>query len=145
MPSLPAIFHVNAFCGSDAAGNPGAVCLLDSERTFGWMQSIAAQMKRSETGFVAPSAGGKFSLRWFSPITEVPICGHVTLAAAHVLWNEARLVAEDHITFETASGPLLAHRHDGEMSIALPSNQCFDIAPPAWLCKALDAAPSRVL
>lgn len=141
----PAIYHVNAFCGRGAAGNPGAVCLLDDSRSARWMQAVAAQMNLSETGFVRRLGTGDFALRWFSPRQEMPLCGHVTLAAAHVIWAEARLSDQPLLTFETASGPLQARRRSQGIEIALPVNPCADVAPPAWFREVFKVEPKRVL
>jgi predicted PhzF superfamily epimerase YddE/YHI9 len=141
----PLIFHVNAFCGPGSLGNPGAVCLLQSDRSSEWMQLIAEEMNLSETGFVRCEADGRFSLRWFTPTKEIPICGHVTLGAAHVLWNEVRWVDFPSITFQTASGPLSAHWDDRGIELRLPANVCRPIRPPDWLSDALEIAWVRVL
>jgi predicted PhzF superfamily epimerase YddE/YHI9 len=74
----PLIYHVNAFCGVAAAGNPGAVCLLDDVRPSEWMQMIADQMNLSQTGFVRQLGPAEFTLRWFSPTHEVPLCAAET-------------------------------------------------------------------
>jgi PhzF family phenazine biosynthesis protein len=82
----PRVYHVNAFCGAVAVGNPGAVCVLDDDRPTEWMQIVADQMNLSETGFVRQLGPSEFTLRWFSPMHEVPLRGHVTLGAgAHPL------------------------------------------------------------
>jgi len=113
--TLP-IFTVDAFTDRRFAGNPAAVCLLDRERGAAWMQALAAEMNLSETAFLLarpadrPEAG---SLRWFTPKAEVALCGHATLASAHVLWETGRLAAEATASFDTLSGTLTARR-DGE-------------------------------
>ncbi|HKN49868.1 MAG TPA: PhzF family phenazine biosynthesis protein, partial [Actinomycetota bacterium] len=84
------IVVVDAFTGSAFAGNPAAVCLLDTARDPGWMQAVAAEMNLPMTAFVEPWADG-FNLRWFMPQGEENLCGHATLAAAHVLWETGRL------------------------------------------------------
>lgn len=141
----PLIFHVNAFCGPDALGNPGAVCLLEKEHPAEWMQMIAEQMNLSETGFVRRDGSGGLSLRWFTPTKEVQLCGHVTLGAAHVLWNEVLWAETPTITFQTAAGPLVANRSDRGIRLRLPSNVCQPITPPGWLSDALGVSPVRVL
>ena len=87
MSTIP-IFHVDAFTERPFAGNPAAVCLLDAARPERWMQEVAAEMNLSETAFVRPIDDG-FELRWFTPKIEVALCGHATLASAHVLWQAA--------------------------------------------------------
>lgn len=106
------LFQVDAFTHEPFTGNPAAVCLLDKPREESWMQSVAAQMNLAETAFVSRLAG-RFQLRWFTPTTEVPLCGHATLASAHVLWQEQVLASDDDVEFETQSG-LLRARSCGE-------------------------------
>ena len=82
------LYIVDAFASGPFTGNPAAVCLLESSADAGWMQSVAAEMNLSETAFLVPRQDG-FDLRWFTPVTEVDLCGHATLASAHVLWETA--------------------------------------------------------
>jgi PhzF family phenazine biosynthesis protein len=105
----PPLFQVDAFTNERFRGNPAAVCLLDRPAAATWMQSVAAEMNLAETAFVLP-ADEAFSLRWFTPTTEVPLCGHATLASAHVLWETARLGPDDPARFNTASGALECRR-----------------------------------
>jgi PhzF family phenazine biosynthesis protein len=107
-PSIP-IFQVDAFAAGPFSGNPAAVCLLPSPRPDDWLQSVAAEMNLSETAFLLPSGGddgARFGLRWFTPATEVELCGHATLASAHSLWESGRVPAGAAIRFDTASGEL---------------------------------------
>jgi PhzF family phenazine biosynthesis protein len=106
--TLP-LYQVDAFTNERFRGNPAAVCLLDRAADPPWMQSVAAEMNLAETAFVVPRDDA-FSLRWFTPTTEVPLCGHATLASAHVLWETARLGPEDPARFDTASGALECRR-----------------------------------
>ena len=109
---------VDAFTPVPFAGNPAGVCLTDS-RDAAWMQAVAAEMNLSETAFVDTStlaARGEVGLRWFTPTTEVEICGHATLASAHVLYETGEVTAP--IAFRTAVGVLRAER-SGESAIAL--------------------------
>lgn len=110
--SLP-IFTVDAFTERPFAGNPAAVCLLDREREAAWMQTLAGEMNLSETAFLRP-LGEAWSLRWFTPKAEVALCGHATLAAAHVLWESGRLAPGAPALFDTLSGRLTARRASGE-------------------------------
>ena len=90
------IVFVNSFTSRAFAGNPAAVCLLGSTASDRWMQLVAAEMNLSETAFVYPDEEqGVYRLRWFTPSVEVDLCGHATLAAAHVLWEEKLLRAAD--------------------------------------------------
>jgi len=103
------LFHVDAFTDRPFAGNPAAVCPLDGPADAAWMQSVAAEMNLSETAFPWPEGDGVWRLRWFTPTVEVDLCGHATLAAAHVLWSEGVADAPE-IAFETRSGRLTATR-----------------------------------
>ncbi|MCA8993832.1 MAG: PhzF family phenazine biosynthesis protein [Planctomycetaceae bacterium] len=110
--SVP-IYQVDAFANRPFRGNPAAICLLAEEADPDWMQDVAAEMNLAETAFVRPLQNG-FELRWFTPIFEVDLCGHATLAAAHVLWTESIVDLEATITFHTRSGPLTCRR-DGRL------------------------------
>ena len=114
------ILHVDAFTSEPFSGNPAAVCLLDRPRQAGWMQKVAAEMNLSETAFLIP-AGGGFSLRWFAPKAEVELCGHATLASAHVLWEEGILGPEETARFETRSGPLSAEKRGDLIEMDFPA------------------------
>jgi PhzF family phenazine biosynthesis protein len=88
------LFQVDAFTDQPFKGNPAAVCLLDRKVGDDWMQAVAAEMNLSDTAFVAAGdRDGELPLRWFTPATEVDLCGHATLASAHVLWREAETPA----------------------------------------------------
>src|SRR5262249_5508379 len=115
------------------ACNPAAVCLLARPAPERWMQQVATEMNLSETAFLVPEGDGQL-LRWFTPGVEVALCGHATLASAHVLWETGRLKPEETARFYTKSGLLTAqHRPDGiEMDFpALPTTPCP--APPDLL------------
>jgi PhzF family phenazine biosynthesis protein len=137
--SLP-IFHVDAFTDRPFAGNPAAVCLLTKRAPAAWMQSLAAEMNLPETAFVQPRTPDPepgFDLRWFTPVTEVDLCGHATLASAHVLWQEAWLAPEAQARFYTRSGLLTARRVDGRIVMDFPARPARSVAAPAGLLEAL--------
>jgi PhzF family phenazine biosynthesis protein len=119
MATIPC-FQVDAFTRRPFAGNPAAVCLLDRGRTARWMQSVAAEMNLSETAFLTPLKNG-FRLRWFTPKTEVGLCGHATLAAAHVLWSEGIAPPVRHLSFSTRSGVLVARSQVRGIELDFPS------------------------
>src|SRR5262245_26828735 len=96
------LFIADAFTDRAFSGNPAAVCLLERAGEAGWMQAVAAEMNLSETAFVVPRADG-FDLRWFTPRVEVDLCGHATLASAHVLWETGRLEPGQEARFHTRS------------------------------------------
>ncbi|GLU07525.1 hypothetical protein SLE2022_244800 [Rubroshorea leprosula] len=107
-------FVVDAFTDSAFKGNPAAVCLLEEERDEEWLQSVATEFNVSETGYLTrianpDSATPRFRLRWFTPVTEVELCGHATLASAHILFTTG-LVNSDIIEFDTLSGILTAKK-----------------------------------
>jgi PhzF family phenazine biosynthesis protein len=136
------IFHVDAFASSPFTGNPAAVCLLETPADPDWMQAVAAEMNLSETAFVhgRDESGGSFGLRWFTPKVEVDLCGHATLASAHVLWETERLAMEDPAKFETRSGTLSATRAgaSGEaVELDFPADPVAAIAPDPGLLEAL--------
>ena len=117
------VFQVDAFAEEPFSGNPAAVCLLEAPAEPEWMQAVAAEMNLSETAFVHPHEG-EWDLRWFTPAVEVELCGHATLAAAHVLWETGRVAPGEPVHFHTFSGRLLAARPaDGEgVRIDLPAD-----------------------
>jgi PhzF family phenazine biosynthesis protein len=129
------LFVVDAFTENAFGGNPAAVCLLDSPADDGWMQSVAAEMNLSETAFVVP-AGAAFGLRWFTPEVEVDLCGHATLASAHVLWEGWLPLAVD-ARFETRSGELVCTRAGDLIEMDLPGDPAEPIQVTAALTDAL--------
>jgi predicted PhzF superfamily epimerase YddE/YHI9 len=141
------LFQVDAFTAEPFAGNPAAVCLLDpgADADPGWMQLVAAEMNLSETAFLRPGDGpATYGLRWFTPTVEVELCGHATLASAHVLWTEGRVRAGETIRFDTASGPLAARRgDDGTVWLDFPATPAEPAGPPAGLVEGLGAEAPR--
>jgi PhzF family phenazine biosynthesis protein len=118
------LVQVDAFADRAFAGNPAGVCVMDSPGDQAWMQNVAMEMNLAETAFLYPR-GDAFHLRWFTPTVEVDLCGHATLAAAHVLW-ENKILANDAIArFETRSGLLTARRDGSWIELDFPST------PPA--------------
>src|SRR5438105_449367 len=98
------ILQVDAFAPEAFKGNPAGVCLLDEPRPAEWMQKVAAEMNLAETAFLVRRGDEGFDLRWFTPATEVPLCGHATLASAHVLWETGKLSTDEEARFHTLSG-----------------------------------------
>ena len=130
-------FHqVDAFADRPFAGNPAGVCWLDAPIAAEVMQSIAAEVNLSETAFVRAS-GSDFELRWFTPKVEVALCGHGTLATAHMLWEMGRLDS-DSARFHTQSGLLVAHRVDGQIELDFPALSAPQAEPPDGLFEALN-------
>jgi predicted PhzF superfamily epimerase YddE/YHI9 len=135
------LYQVDAFTAEPFAGNPAAVCLLESDAEPAWMQRVAAEMNLSETAFLRPGAeAGRYGLRWFTPTVEVELCGHATLASAHVLWSEGRVGAGAPIRFDTASGPLATRPGaDGRIWLDFPATPAEPADPPPGMLEALGA------
>ncbi len=141
--SVP-IYTVDAFTDRPFAGNPAGVCLLDSPRDEAWMRSIAAEMNLSETAFLSPHAGDGFDLRWFTPAAEVALCGHATLASAHVLGESGTLAAKDPARFHPKSGVLTATRKGGAIELDFPASRVEPADPAPGLVEALGVSPKFV-
>jgi PhzF family phenazine biosynthesis protein len=116
------IYQVDAFTSKAFGGNPAAVCILpeDMPQEAGWMQKLANEMNLSETAFLQRGADG-YNLRWFTPKAEVDLCGHATLASAHILWEFGLLPANDQARFHTRSGLLSAQRKDDWIEMDFPA------------------------
>jgi PhzF family phenazine biosynthesis protein len=132
------LFTVDAFASERFRGNPAAVCLLMRGRDEPWMQSVAREMNLSETAFVLPQ-GADFQLRWFTPLVEVALCGHATLAAAHVLWESGKLAPTIPARFHTRSGVLACTREDEWIRMDFPAKPPAPAAAPAELARAVGA------
>jgi len=133
------LFQVDAFTEDAFAGNPAAVCLLGGPAEARWMQSVASEMNLSETAFLEPRPAG-YGLRWFTPVAEVGLCGHATLASAHVLYETGLAGPADHVKFDSVSGPLTARRDDGLLVLDFPARPAEPAPPAAGLLAALGAA-----
>ncbi len=117
------VCQIDAFADEPFTGNPAAVCLLDRFPADQWLQAFAAEMNLSETAFVVPTAdANRFHLRWFTPLVEVDLCGHATLAAAHVLYENAHADPGQPIQFESRSGALECSASDGLIHLDFPSD-----------------------
>jgi PhzF family phenazine biosynthesis protein len=131
---------VDAFASEPFSGNPAAVCLLDARADERWMQQVAAEMNLAETAFLVPEGDG-WGLRWMTPLVEVDLCGHATLAAAHVLWTEANEPADQTLRFHSRSGLLTATRKDGLIWLDFPSTPPRPVPAPESLAAMLGAEP----
>ena len=135
------VTQVDAFTDTVFAGNPAAVCLLPEPRGETWMQRVAGEMNLSETAFLERRADGGFNLRWFTPTVEVDLCGHATLASAHVLWEQGECAPQSEIRFHTRSGMLAASRRKAWIELDFPAVPEESAAPPPALIEALGAEP----
>ncbi|MEW6738020.1 MAG: PhzF family phenazine biosynthesis protein [Acidobacteriota bacterium] len=137
------IFQVDAFTDKPFAGNPAAVCILSEPADERWMQMVAREMNLSETAFLYRENDG-FHLRWFTPEVEVDLCGHATLASAHILWETGLLTVQQQANFYTRSGLLSAVRKNNLIEMDFPSTPEKPIALPLGLDKALGTVPKYV-
>jgi PhzF family phenazine biosynthesis protein len=132
---------VDAFTDTLFKGNPAAVCVVDTFPSDDFMQSVATEVNLSETAFIVPLNGNHFEIRWFTPKTEVNLCGHATLAAAHVLWTELAIVTTETLYFESKSGVLKAWRDEHGITLDFPATQVEEISTPDGLLEALGVSP----
>jgi PhzF family phenazine biosynthesis protein len=137
------MYQVDAFTDEPFKGNPAAVCILPEPRDSVWMQAVAAEMNLSETAFLNEKADG-FGLRWFTPAAEVELCGHGTLASAHVLWEVGLLPPTEEAHFHTLSGLLKAVREGREIVLDFPATVPEQTGTPPGLAEALGASPRYV-
>jgi PhzF family phenazine biosynthesis protein len=137
------ITQVDAFTDRPFAGNPAAVCILPAPREDRWLQAVASEMNLSETAFLIRQQDG-YNLRWFTPTVEVDLCGHATLASAHVLWETGQLGLEEQARFHTRSGLLSAKRAANWIEMDFPANPPVNTETPDNLAAALGAAPRYV-
>jgi len=134
------IYQVDAFTDRPFAGNPAGVCVLPKPADETWMQNLAREMNLSETAFLVKQAGG-FNLRWFTPSVEVELCGHATLASAHVLWETSLIDQKEHARFHTLSGPLSARKVGDWIELDFPLLPQRPVTPPPGLAEALGVSP----
>lgn len=134
------IYQVDAFTDKPFAGNPAAVCVLPAPGEERWMRDVAREMNLSETAFLVRQDDG-YNLRWFTPSVEVDLCGHATLASAHVLWEAGYLQPDQEARFYTRSGLLTAKRLAEWIELDFPTEPEEPVVPPAELARALHADP----
>ena len=130
------ILQVDAFTDKPFAGNPAAVCILPGPRDERWMQDVAREMNVAETAFLH-RATDDYHLRWFTPTVEVALCGHATLASAHVLWEAGHLTPSTTARFQTKSGLLTAERRGAWIELDFPATLAAPAEAPPGLLEAL--------
>ncbi len=135
------IYQVDAFTNEPFKGNPAGVCVLAAERPDEWMRAVAQEMNLSETAFLLAQPNG-LTLRWFTPQREVSLCGHATLATAHVLWEEHDRDPREAIEFDTKSGRLTARRDQALISLDFPARFATPAQESHSLNHALGIAPT---
>ncbi|NEQ52935.1 MAG: PhzF family phenazine biosynthesis protein [Leptolyngbya sp. SIO3F4] len=135
------VIQVDAFAKRPFAGNPAAVCVSNAPMDEALMQRIATEMNLSETAFLYPlEEEGNYSLRWFTPVAEIALCGHATLASAHVLWTEGHLAADVTVRFQTKSGELLVTQQGELLRMDFPAQPVHDAPLHPLLVAAMDHA-----
>ena len=130
------IYQVDAFTDTPFHGNPAAVCILPAPAEESWMAQVAREMNLSETAFLFPQDDG-YNLRWFTPAVEVDLCGHATLASAHILYETGLLKPDQEARFYTASGLLTANKKGKEIELNFPVTPPEEITEPPGLTSAL--------
>lgn len=138
------IYQVDSFTDAPFRGNPAAICYIEKWLSDADMQSIASEMNLSETSFIVPHERGYY-IRWFTPTAEVKLCGHATLAAAHVLFSHLDY-SQASVTYESLSGPLVVTRlEDGQLQMDFPTNtpKVTDLTPQ--MIDALGGNPTAAL
>jgi PhzF family phenazine biosynthesis protein len=151
MPSIPC-WQVNAFTSRPFGGNPAAVCWLQEPAPVDWMQAVAAEMNLSETAY-ARSLGDLIELRWFTPLAEVDLCGHATLATAHALWSNGVRPQGQPLRFQTKSGVLTCTQtpstgtegQPGRIELDFPATPALPCDAPAGLLATLGLDASDVV
>jgi PhzF family phenazine biosynthesis protein len=138
------VVQVDAFTDRPFAGNPAAVCVLAKAPPEQWMRDVALEMNLSETAFLVPEDGG-YRLRWFTPAAEVDLCGHATVASAHVLWQDRHLPPGAQARFHTRSGLLLADRRGEWIELDFPATPAVPSQAPAGMLEALGCQGQTVL
>src|SRR2546428_10105365 len=137
-----AVVHVDAFTSTPFAGNPAAVCVLPGARDVRWMQDVARELNLSETAFLHAERD-LYHLRWLTPAVEVDLCGHATVASAHVLWQDGHLPADRQARFYTHSGKLTADRRGDWIELDFPAKIAVAAEAPAELLPALGVAEAK--
>jgi PhzF family phenazine biosynthesis protein len=138
------IVQVDAFTDRPFAGNPAAVCILEKAASEEWMQNVALEMNLAETAFLFPE-NGEYRLRWFTPVAEVALCGHATLASAHVLWQNGHLADGDQARFQTLSGLLTADREGDWIKLDFPAKLSTPCEPPAGVFESLGITKAQFM
>jgi PhzF family phenazine biosynthesis protein len=137
------LFQVDSFTVKPFKGNPAGVCLLEQPRDAAWMQAVAMEMRLSETAFLCPK-GNDYNLRWFTPSTEVDLCGHATLASAHILFELGFYDPDETIFFHTKSGVITATFDHGTIELDMPLVRPVPAESTPLLEEILGQAPLAV-
>jgi len=134
------VIQVDAFTDKPFTGNPAAVCILEELRDDVWLRNVAREMNVSGTAFLMRRPDG-YDLRWFTPAAEVDLCGHATLAAAHVLWEDKHMGPDAEARFHTRSGPLTARLKNEWIEMDFPAEPEHRVEAPPALAASLGVNP----
>src|SRR6188474_1199100 len=134
------LWIVDSFADAPFSGNPAAVCMLPGRRPDSLHQALAAELKQAATAFIARQEGD-WSLRWFTATTELELCGHGTLAAAHFLWESGRLQRTTDARFHSRSGVLTAASDGDWIVLDFPKTPSAEVAQPQGLAEAIGCTP----
>jgi PhzF family phenazine biosynthesis protein len=135
------IYQVDSFTDKPFAGNPAGVCVLPEPGNEKWMQDVAREMNVAETAFLVKQSDG-YNLRWFTPAVEVDLCGHATLASAHILWETGQLPSNQQARFHTKSGLLTAVQKGKHIEMDFPATPAEPTDAPDNLIRALGVMPN---
>ena len=138
------IFTVDAFTSEPFKGNPAAVCLLKEDIPTSLMQNIAFELNLAETAFVLKEKDSDtYSLRWMTPVSEVDLCGHATLATSHILWQEGICKMDEQINYNTRSGLLKTDYSEDGIELDFPAIPQKKIDYPPDLIAAIGGAEPK--
>jgi len=138
------IYQVDAFTSTEFKGNPAAICILEKDYEDSILQNIAMEKNLSETAFIKQTSENEFNLRWFTPETEVNLCGHGTLASAHILWENNIVQEEKTIHFNTLSGMLTAKKNNEWIELNFPKGNLKRSEGDTFLLNALSISPANI-
>ena len=131
------IYQVDSFTSKPFSGNPAGVVIADLELPSEWMQLVAAEMNLAATAFAVRESAASFHLRWFTSTVELDLCGHATLAAAHVIWEEGAVASGSELAFRTRSGELRASGGAGSVELDFPSEAPTPVTAPDGMLASL--------
>ena len=136
------LYHVDAFTSEPFKGNPAGVCFVEKETSDEWMQKIAAELNLSETAFVV-SKEQYSEIRFFTPEAEVPLCGHATLSASHIMYETKMVKAEDEITFKAKAGELLIRKTGSWITMNFPAYPITEVPVPSEIEEMIGTKPAE--
>ncbi len=143
MPLIKDIYQVDAFTDQPFRGNPAGVCILQKEPADEWMQNIAMEMNLSETAFIFPGSAS-FGIRFFTPESEIPLCGHATLSSGHILFEKGIVKAGETVHFSSKAGELIVSSSDGWITMNFPSYPVGPVEIPDGIDRIIGIVPAEL-